>query len=59
MTAEEIKTHYDAQIEAAETPFEKQMLEAERNHKLKMAEEGIDAEAARKASQFECVGCGS
>lgn len=59
MSKKEIKEHYAARIEAAETAFEKNMINAELNHKLQMIENGIDAEADRKASQFECIGCGS
>jgi len=59
MSKLEIQEQYREKIAQAETPFQKQMIEAEMKHQLKMIEQGIDAEADRKASQFECVGCGS
>jgi hypothetical protein len=59
MSKLEIQEQYKEKIAQAETSFEKQMIEAEMKHQLKMIENGIDAEADRNASQFECVGCGS
>jgi hypothetical protein len=59
MSKLEIQEQYREKIAQAETSFEKSMIKAEMEHQLKMIEQGIDAEADRKASQFQCLGCGS
>jgi hypothetical protein len=60
MSKREIKEHYAAKMEAAETAFEKSMINAELNHKLQMIENGIDPfEQMRRNSEFECINCGS
>jgi hypothetical protein len=59
MSKLEIQEQYKEKIAQAETAFERQMLEAEMKHQLRMMENGVDAEAQRKASQYECIGCGS
>jgi len=52
-----IREEYAAKIEAAGSAFEKTMLKAERDHKLKMIEKDIDLEKSREDSHFVCVGC--
>lgn len=59
MSEIELREFYASKINEAETGFEKSMIQAERDHQLKMLEEGIDAKSQRDASQYECIGCGS
>jgi hypothetical protein len=59
MSKLQIQEQYKEKIASADTIFEKQMIEAEMKHKIRMIEEGIDAKAQRDASQYECIGCGS
>jgi hypothetical protein len=57
MSKKEIKEQYRMQIEKAGSHFEKQMLQAERDHKLKMLDLNVDEEKSREDSHFVCVGC--
>jgi hypothetical protein len=59
MSEIELREFYASKINEAETAFERQMIQAELKHKLKMIEEGVDAEENRRNSQISCVGCGS
>lgn len=60
MSKIEIQEQYREKIAQAETAFERQMLEAEMKHQLRMVEEGIDPfEQMKKNSEFECINCGS
>jgi hypothetical protein len=64
MTDKEIKIRedYQAKMDEVDTAFEKNIIKAEMEHKLKMLHEGInedDNKQAREESQFDCIGCGS
>lgn len=60
MSKLEIQEQYREKIAQAETAFERQMLEAEMKHQLRMMENGVDAEENRRKgveSAYNCVGC--
>ena len=61
-TEKEIREFYAKKIEDAETAFEKNVIRAEMEHKVKTAQLGYTDEelkAMRDASDYECEGCGA
>jgi len=60
MSEIELREFYASKINEAETAFERQMIQAELKHKLKLVENGIDPmEEMRRNSDYECLNCGS
>jgi hypothetical protein len=63
MTLQEIKEQLQIDLEQADSVFEKNLLKAEYDHKIKLLglKDEIQAIDIKKPgdSDFECIGCGS
>jgi hypothetical protein len=61
MNKQQIIDHYQKEIDNAETPMEKNLLEAEMEHKIKLLDLGEETNYSKKQSDsdFECIACGS
>lgn len=61
MSIEDLKEEYRKKKDLAEGVFEKNLLDAELNHKIKLLSVSEEADMAirRDESEFECFGCGS
>jgi|DEB0MinimDraft_6_1074348.scaffolds.fasta_scaffold431791_1 hypothetical protein len=59
MTAIEIKEEYALKMNNAESMMEKNLLNAEMKHKLKLVNAGEETDYTKRASEsdFECIGC--
>lgn len=56
MTKEEVKKHYEELIEKTESSFQKNILNAEMEHQLKMIDQGITPDFT---PGDDCLFCGS
>jgi len=56
MTEKELKEHYQKQIENTDSAFQKNILQAEMEHQIKMLRQGITPELN---NEDDCLFCGS